>query len=275
VPFTPWTTLDDYREILDFVEREALVDAVDPVQYSIRLLVPPGSLLVESPAMRPYLGPLVEHDFYYRWTHPDPRVDTLQERVAALVAEAAEAREDAAVTFHRVRALADEAAAAAADYELVPLDGPTPESRLTDMSALFEAINDAPLDDADMEDDSYPVERIRRYEAARAAQGQHIYRLIAKHRRTGEWVGFTLLCVDELRPGLAFQEDTSVMRQHRGHRLGILLKARMLLWMRERHPELCSIDTWNADSNIHMVAVNEQLGCFVANRGYLMQQRLE
>jgi len=110
VPFTPWTTLDDYREMLDFVERETLVDAVDPVQYSIRLLVPPGSLLAASDAMRPHLGPLVERDFYYRWAHPDARMDRLQERVSTLVAAAAEAREDATITCARVRALADEAA---------------------------------------------------------------------------------------------------------------------------------------------------------------------
>src|SRR3989454_7152304 len=83
VPFTPWTTLGDYREMLDFVEREALLDAVDPVQYSIRLLVPPGSLLANSEALRPHRGPLVEHDFYYRWTHPDRRMDRLQESVAS------------------------------------------------------------------------------------------------------------------------------------------------------------------------------------------------
>ncbi len=112
VPFTPWTTLDDYRDILDFVERERLVDHVDPVQYSIRLLVPPGSLLLEGPALRPHLGPLVEDRFHYRWTHPDPRMDRLQARVEAVVADAAERREDAAVTFGRVGALADEAAGA-------------------------------------------------------------------------------------------------------------------------------------------------------------------
>jgi hypothetical protein len=80
------------------------------VQYSIRLLVPPGSLLLESPAMRPYLGPLIEGSFYYRWMHPDPRMDRLQEAVARLVAEAADRKEDAAVTSARIRALADEAA---------------------------------------------------------------------------------------------------------------------------------------------------------------------
>src|SRR5262245_57714024 len=60
VAFTPWTTLEDYRELLEFVETQGLVDAIDPVQFSIRLLVPPGSLLLESGALRPYLGALVK-----------------------------------------------------------------------------------------------------------------------------------------------------------------------------------------------------------------------
>ncbi len=107
VAFTPWTTLDDYRELLDFVEANGLVDAVDPVQFSIRLLVPPGSLLLESSALRPFLGELVEDQFYHRWIHPDPRMEALHAEVAALVAGAADRREDAVVTFQRVRQLAD------------------------------------------------------------------------------------------------------------------------------------------------------------------------
>ncbi len=109
VACTPWTTLADYQEILDFVEGEGLIDHVDPVQYSIRLLVPPGSLLLESPAMRPFLGPLVEHDFYYQWTHPDARMEALQQAVSTVVADAAENGEDTAVTFDRIRDLADSA----------------------------------------------------------------------------------------------------------------------------------------------------------------------
>jgi radical SAM superfamily enzyme YgiQ (UPF0313 family) len=110
VAFTPWTTLADYLEMLDFVVAEGLVDAVDPVQYSLRLLVPPGSLLVDHPAMRPHLGPLVPEAFSYAWTHPDPRMDRLQEAVAGVVAAAAERGEDGAVTFDRVRALAHDVA---------------------------------------------------------------------------------------------------------------------------------------------------------------------
>jgi len=121
VAFTPWTTLGDYRELLDFVEERGLVDAVDPVQYSIRLLVPPGSLLLESAAMRPFLGELVEEQFYYRWTHPDPCMEALHAEVAALVAGAADRREDAALTFQGIRELADRTAGLAA-RPVSPLD---------------------------------------------------------------------------------------------------------------------------------------------------------
>jgi radical SAM superfamily enzyme YgiQ (UPF0313 family) len=110
VPFTPWTTLADYREWLDFVAARDLVQAIDPVQYAIRLLVPPGSLLLESPALRPHLGRRVDEAFHYRWTHPDPAMDELHARVARTVAEAADRREDAALTFERVRRHAADAA---------------------------------------------------------------------------------------------------------------------------------------------------------------------
>src|SRR5207237_198256 len=52
VPFTPWSTLDDYLELLDFLEAHDLVDHVDPVQLTIRLLVPPRSLLLTPPRAR-------------------------------------------------------------------------------------------------------------------------------------------------------------------------------------------------------------------------------
>jgi radical SAM superfamily enzyme YgiQ (UPF0313 family) len=107
VSFTPWTTLDDYLEVLAFIDDNDLIDHVDPVQYSIRLLVPPGSYLLDRPAMKPHLGPLDQASFCYRWAHPDPRMDRLQKEVSAVVEEDARKGEDAAVTFYRVRALAE------------------------------------------------------------------------------------------------------------------------------------------------------------------------
>jgi len=106
VAFTPWTTLDDYRAMLAFIESEGLVYHVDPVQLSVRLLIPPGSLLLDTPALRPHLGALVADAFHYHWRHPDPRMDALHAEVSGLVADAAATSEDAAVTFGRIRELA-------------------------------------------------------------------------------------------------------------------------------------------------------------------------
>jgi hypothetical protein len=110
VTFTPWTTMDDMLDLIAWVERDELVDAIDPVQFSIRLLVPPGSLLVTDPAMTPHLGELDPVALGYRWAHPDPRMDALQRELAAIAAAAADASEDAALTFRRVRAAVHRAA---------------------------------------------------------------------------------------------------------------------------------------------------------------------
>jgi radical SAM superfamily enzyme YgiQ (UPF0313 family) len=106
VSFTPWTTLNDYVEVFDVVEREGLIDHVDPVQYAVRLLIPPGSLLLERPAVQPFLGPLDQAAFSYRWTHPDRRMDGLHSAVTLLVEKAAKTAADPALTFEQLRALA-------------------------------------------------------------------------------------------------------------------------------------------------------------------------
>jgi radical SAM superfamily enzyme YgiQ (UPF0313 family) len=106
VAFTPWTTRNDYLEVLEFIDTNGLVDHVDPVQYAIRLLIPPGSWLADHPETLPHRGPLDETAFSYRWTHPDPWMDRLQKDVARLVEKDAAAGTDAATTFYRVMELA-------------------------------------------------------------------------------------------------------------------------------------------------------------------------
>ncbi|HEY7045317.1 MAG TPA: GNAT family N-acetyltransferase [Nocardioidaceae bacterium] len=176
--------------------------------------------------------------------------------------------------YGRIQTLADDAAAKAGGYELVRLDGPAPDDWLDELVNIFEAINDAPNDDIEITPDVFSVERIRQYESAMSHRRSHLYRLMARHRDSGEWAGHTILCVDELRPGMAFQEDTTVVARHRGHRLGMWLKATMLLWMRDLGVDLETIDTWNAESNAHMIAVNDELGCIVNARGLALQLHL-
>jgi radical SAM superfamily enzyme YgiQ (UPF0313 family) len=113
VTFTPWTTLDDVRALVDFLAARSLIDHVDPVQLSIRLLVPPGSLLLD--AHPGTFGPLDPAALTHAWQHEDPRVDALQARIAGHVAGAAGAGAgagaDGATTFAAIRALVYEAAA--------------------------------------------------------------------------------------------------------------------------------------------------------------------
>jgi radical SAM superfamily enzyme YgiQ (UPF0313 family) len=107
VPFTPWSTLDDYAELLEFVGEESLVEAVDPVQFSVRLLVPPGSWLLKVPEAEGRFGPLDRKSFMHPWVHPDPRMDRLQRGVSSLVEKAGHDREAPHRTFERIRDLFD------------------------------------------------------------------------------------------------------------------------------------------------------------------------
>jgi radical SAM superfamily enzyme YgiQ (UPF0313 family) len=106
LPFTPWTTLEDYRELLTFFAEHDLAGSVDPVHFSIRLLVPPGSALLDQPETAEWLGPLDEANYTWTWRNPDPRVDALQRDVAALVERAARDGERPEETFAAITALA-------------------------------------------------------------------------------------------------------------------------------------------------------------------------
>ena len=117
VAFTPWTTLGDYLDMLAFIEANELIDNVDPVQYTIRLLIPPNSYLLNRPEMKQHLGPLNQAAFSYTWRHPDPRMDRLQKEVSALVEKDVHAGEDPATTFYKVWSLA----AGRKSYVMLPL----------------------------------------------------------------------------------------------------------------------------------------------------------
>ena len=106
VAFTPWTTLADYLELCSFIRDNRLEDEVDPVQLSIRLLVPPGSLLLAAPDIAPFLGPLDPEALTYRWTHPDPRMDRLEVDVSALVEARRRSQRPGRDTFARIHHLA-------------------------------------------------------------------------------------------------------------------------------------------------------------------------
>ena len=132
VAFTPWTTLDDYIEMLEFVSNEDLIDHVDSVQYTIRLLVPPGSALLWRPEIQPFLGPLAQASFFYSWTHPDPGMDLLYREVRLIVENATQASEDPVMTFNCVRKLGYSFRGEVAVAEEVPSPNRIRPPRLTE-----------------------------------------------------------------------------------------------------------------------------------------------
>ncbi len=91
VPFTPWTLREDILDILDLVAEMDLVGNLDPVQLSIRLLVPPGSLLIRSGHLEGMLGPYDPDHLGYPWRSPDPVLDELQLELSQIAERAAEA----------------------------------------------------------------------------------------------------------------------------------------------------------------------------------------
>ena len=179
-----------------------------------------------------------------------------------------------ALALGQVEGLHERAREKAGDYDLLRFDGPLPEDLIEDYGRMAASINDAPLDDLDMEDDDYSPARLRKVEEAQQGRNRDHLRLAARHRRTGELGGHTELVVERWDPTVAYQLDTAVAPAHRGHRLGLLLKSAMVLWLRERHPEVRTVDTWNAESNRWMIEVNEQLGYRVVARELQFQRRL-
>ena len=208
------------------------------------------------------------------WDAPGPRAFAAEHGYEPKAVEVNRRQFPAKLDRAELDRLYDESLPYAAAYELVCRLGATPADELDAMAQLTAAINDAPTDDLDVEDEVFPPERIVAYETAQAARGFVVHRVLARHRETGELAGQTVVVVDGERPGLAHQHDTSVVRAHRGHRLGALLKLEMLRWLAQAQPQIESIDTWNAESNEHMIGVNKALGYEVIGRSLAYQRRL-
>ncbi|MEZ5402223.1 MAG: CUAEP/CCAEP-tail radical SAM protein [Bryobacteraceae bacterium] len=85
IPFTPWTTLGGYRELLATIAELGLVKHVAPVQFALRLLIPNGSLLLDLNEVRARVERFDPASLTWRWRHPDPEVDRLAEAALRLV----------------------------------------------------------------------------------------------------------------------------------------------------------------------------------------------
>lgn len=106
VAFTPWTSLESYRELLERIAELELVENVAPVQLAIRLLIPAGSKLLELREIREMVGAFDSDALVYPWAAPDPRVDELCQSLQNVIHEGERKGEPRNQIFERVWELA-------------------------------------------------------------------------------------------------------------------------------------------------------------------------
>jgi GNAT superfamily N-acetyltransferase len=153
------------------------------------------------------------------------------------------------------------AEAKATGYRLVSWVGPAPDEYAADVGYLDgRLVSDAPMGDLQWEAPQVDVARLREADAWVAACRYHIYSTGAVHEATGRMVALTALVRQHTAPWHAFQGITLVDPEHRGHRLGALVKVGNLRFTRGHEPALRMIDTWNAAVNQHMISINEAMG---------------
>ncbi len=102
VPFTQWTTMESYLDLLRVLRAESLMENVAPIQLGIRLLIPEGSRLLELDEVRRNVGPFDPESLFYPWKHSDPRVDALSETVQSIAAEGDRRKESRSMVFERI-----------------------------------------------------------------------------------------------------------------------------------------------------------------------------
>jgi GNAT superfamily N-acetyltransferase len=166
-----------------------------------------------------------------------------------------------AVDLHHVTRLRDEAAAAAEGYEIVGWTGRCPDDLAGEYAALnARMITDAPQGDLHIEPQTWDVDRVRYREDLAGRMGHTVIATVARAAGGGPLVAYTDMATTEHDPANAYQWDTLVEPSHRGHRLGMLVKSANLLRLLAEAPAARQVHTWNADSNTHMVAINDALG---------------
>lgn len=160
----------------------------------------------------------------------------------------------------RLATLAAKAAERASAYRLESWTGACPEP-YGEQYARFRGLLsvEAPTGGVEYEQEIWDVERLREDEARTFGQGRTLHVTVAV-APDGSLAGHTTLRVSRHDPSRAYQADTLVLPDHRGHRLGLALKVANQRILQDRHPEVDRIETWNAVQNGPMVAINEELG---------------
>lgn len=165
------------------------------------------------------------------------------------------------VAHSRMRELLADAEAVSGDYRIVGWTLPTPAEHIDGYAWLKSRMStDAPSADLDADEEEWDADRVRRMEEREAEAGHTLQVIAAQHVASGELAAFTELGTGTVGSTTTIQHDTLVLREHRGHRLGLRVKCTALAAWSGIAPASTQVITYNAEENRPMLDINEALG---------------
>ncbi|MEU7038405.1 GNAT family N-acetyltransferase [Streptomyces sp. NPDC046237] len=144
-------------------------------------------------------------------------------------------------------------------YRLTGWTGTVPDDLAAAFAAAKNAMNDMPVGDLDYGSVAWDADRVRAMAAVVADRGDTLLTVAAVHD-DGTMAGYTEILIPQGSAPRVQQYDTAVVPAHRGHGLGLWVKAAMVRRLRDEYPGVVEIETDNADDNAHMLAVNHRMG---------------
>jgi GNAT superfamily N-acetyltransferase len=173
----------------------------------------------------------------------------------------------------RISRLHQEVARASSGYRTSVFTAPWPEAYVEDGCQLQRRMStDAPSGDVDHQEEIWDAARVKEADDLAVAQGLTRLIAVAEHIASGHLVAFSEIAIPEARPTEGWQWATLVLREHRGHRLGLAVKLANLAYLETTFPSVRRIVTGNAQENKPMIAVNEMMGFEVAATETLWQK---
>jgi len=164
-------------------------------------------------------------------------------------------------SFEVVERLLADARAAASGYRIVQWSPPTPDAYARSYGWMkSRMITDAPAAGLDFDEEDWDAERVARHDALYLDGGRLLQVTAAQHIASGDLVAFNELVIGRDRTRASHQEDTLVLKEHRGHRLGMLVKCAALMTWRDIAPRSPRVLTYNAEENRPMLDINEAIG---------------
>lgn len=146
-------------------------------------------------------------------------------------------------------------------YRLHQWEDAAPDDLVEGLAVLKQRMStDAPLEEMDWEPEVWDAARYRAEEETVRLRGRRRVTTAVQHDESGAVAGFTEIAISGRLPEISYQWATLVLPEHRGHALGMLLKAHNHQQVAQLSPATRWVNTWNAESNTYMVSVNEALG---------------